>query len=46
MPPRARISKELILNAALRITCEEGFEAVNARSLAAALGCSTRPLFT
>lgn len=46
MPPRVRISKELILNAALRITCEEGFEAVNARSLAAALGCSTRPLFT
>lgn len=46
MPPTAKVNREMILNAALDITRREGFEAVNARSVAALLGCSTRPIFT
>ena len=46
MPPHAKITKEMILNAALEITRESGFAAVNARSIAARLQCSTRPLFS
>lgn len=46
MPPKARITKEMILNTVLCITRAEGFENVNARSIAHALQCSTRPVFT
>lgn len=46
MPPKAKISKEMILDTVLSITRETGFEAVNARSIAARLRCSTRPIFT
>ena len=46
MPPTAKVTREIILSAALDITRREGFDAVNARSLAARLGCSTRPIFT
>ena len=46
MPPAARITKEMILNTVLDITREAGFEAVNARSIAVRLQCSTRPIFT
>lgn len=46
MPPKAKITKEMILNAVLKITREKGFEAVNARSIADSLQCSTRPIFT
>lgn len=46
MPPKAKITKEMILNTVLEITKEKGFEAVNARSIAEQLQCSTRPIFT
>lgn len=46
MPPTAKVTREMVLEAALDITRREGFGAVNARSLAARLGCSTRPIFT
>lgn len=46
MPPKAKITKEMILNAVLDITRQTGFKAVNARSIADRLQCSTRPLFT
>ena len=46
MPPKAKITKEMILNTVLEITRETGFEAVNARSIAGKLQCSTRPIFT
>lgn len=46
MPPKAKITKEMILNAVLNITRETGFETVNARSIASKLQCSTRPIFT
>lgn len=46
MPPKAKITKEMILNTVLEITRETGFETVNARSIASKLQCSTRPIFT
>ena len=46
MPPKAKITKEMILNTVLDITRETGFETVNARSIAGKMGCSTRPIFT
>lgn len=46
MPPKAKITKEMILNIVLDITRETGFETVNARSIACKLQCSTRPIFT
>ena len=46
MPPKARITKEMILNTALDLTRQSGFETVNARSVAGRLQCSTRPIFT
>ncbi|MDO4275474.1 MAG: TetR/AcrR family transcriptional regulator [Eubacteriales bacterium] len=46
MPPKAKISREMILDTVLGITRETGFEAVNARRIADKLQCSTRPIFT
>lgn len=46
MPPKPKITKEMILDTVLGITRETGFEAVNARSIANKLQCSTRPIFT
>jgi len=46
MPPKAKITKDMILNTVLQITRESGFETVNARNIANQLKCSTRPIFT
>lgn len=46
MPPKAKITKDMILHTVLDITRETGFETVNARSVAGKLQCSTRPIFT
>jgi AcrR family transcriptional regulator len=46
MPPKQKITKEMILEAAFKITRDEGFDSVNARSLAKMLGCSTQPVFS
>lgn len=46
MPPEAKYTPEEIVSTALRIVREEGMPALTARSLAAALGTSPRPIFT
>jgi len=46
MPPRVKITKDDVLRAALGIVRKDGMDAVNARRLAAALGCSTQPVFS
>lgn len=46
MPPRAKYTREEITQIALGIVTESGAEALNARSLAEAMGTSTRPIFT
>ena len=45
MPPRIQYSKEAIIDAGFAIARRDGLEAVNARAIAAKLGCSTQPLF-
>ncbi|EMS72203.1 TetR/AcrR family transcriptional regulator [Ruminiclostridium cellobioparum] len=45
MPPRPKIFKEKILEAAFNLTREKGWENINARSLASKLSCSTQPIF-
>ena len=46
MPPKVKISREDILNAAVELVRKEGVGAVNARTVAAALQCSTQPVFS
>jgi len=46
MPPKQRITREMILKSAFEMFCQEGMEVVNARSVAKALGCSTQPIFS
>ena len=45
MPPKAKISKESALNAALKLTQKNGWESISARGIANELGCSTQPIF-
>lgn len=44
MPPKTRISREMILETAFRLVREEGDGAVNARRIAECLNCSTQPV--
>ena len=46
MPPKVKITKEDIINTALSLVRQEGVSAINARCVAAALGCSTQPVFS
>ncbi len=46
MPPRIRITREEIIETGLSLLRTEGAEAINARRIAAALGCSTQPVFS
>ncbi len=45
MPAPIKFSKDAILDAALELVRAGGPEALNARALAGALGCSTQPIF-
>ena len=45
MPPKERVSKVMVLDAAYDMTRECGFENVTARKLAERLGSSTQPIF-
>ena len=44
MPPKAKISKEMIVNAALEIARLTGAENINARTVSQKLNCSTQPI--
>lgn len=46
MPPKAKYTREEIVDAALQLTREGGPGAVTARDIAARLNVSTRPIFT
>ncbi|MBE6739776.1 MAG: TetR/AcrR family transcriptional regulator [Ruminococcaceae bacterium] len=46
MPPKVKITKEDIIDAATEIVRENGAEAINARELANLLKCSTQPVFS
>ena len=44
MPPKPRITRQMILDAAYAIAREQGAEMINARIIAQRLGCSTQPV--
>lgn len=44
MPPRTRFTRDVVLDAALRVVREGGLRAVSARSVAKALSASTAPV--
>ena len=46
MPPKVKVTKDEIIKTALSLCREMGASAINARSVAAALGCSTQPIFS
>ena len=46
MPPKVKVTKDTIITAAMDIVRESGASALNARALAARLGCSTQPIFS
>ncbi len=46
MPPKVKITKEKIINAAVEIVRRDGASAVNARMIAKELNCSTQPVFS
>jgi AcrR family transcriptional regulator len=45
MPPKVKISKESIMEAAFQLLKEEGISKLNARDLAKSLKCSVQPIF-
>ena len=46
MLPKVKVTKDTIITAAMDIVRESGASALNARALAARLGCSTQPIFS
>jgi len=46
MPPKVKISKDAIVDAAVDIVRKSSAQALNARTVAAALNCSTQPIFS
>lgn len=44
MPPKAKITKDMILNAAFEVARETGADGINARTVAKKLNCSTQPV--
>ena len=45
MPAVRKVSKEQIIDAAVEVLRDDGFAAINARSVAKKLGCSTQPIY-
>lgn len=46
MPPKVKVTKEQIVRTAMELVRSSGLQAVNARNIAAQLGCSTQPVFS
>lgn len=46
MPPQIKTTKEDIVRTALELVRKQGIKAINARAVAAALQCSTQPVFS
>jgi AcrR family transcriptional regulator len=45
MPPKVTVTRAHILDAAFELVRREGVEALSARAVATALGCSTQPIY-
>ena len=46
MPPKVKTTREAIVSTAVEMVRQQGAQAVNARAVAAVLGCSTQPIFS
>ncbi len=46
MPPKVKITKDDIISTAVLLARTNGVQAINARAIAATLGCSTQPIFS
>ena len=46
MPPKVKVKKVDVINAAVDIVRSSGAQAINARTIASALNCSTQPVFS
>lgn len=44
MPPKARITRDMVIDAAFEVARETAAESINARTVAERLGCSTQPV--
>lgn len=44
MPPKAKVTKKMIIDAGFEVVREYGIENVNARTVSEKLGCSTQPV--
>ena len=44
MPPKTRVTEDIIVRAAIEVVRQSGFESVNARTVAGQLHCSTQPV--
>ena len=44
MPPQSRVTRDMIIEAAVEIAGETGAETINARAVAGRLNCSTQPV--
>ncbi len=44
MPPKTRITKDMIIKAAIEIAKQSGYESINARTVSEHLHCSTQPV--
>ena len=44
MPPRTRVTAEMIVDAAVEVVRQSGFESINARTVSGQLHCSTQPV--
>ena len=46
MPPKVKVTKEEIINAAIQLVRTAGVQSVNARTVSSLLNCSTQPIFS
>ena len=44
MPPKSRITRNMIIDAAIKVVKQNGFENINARTVSQQLHCSTQPV--
>ncbi len=44
MPPKTKVTAEMIVNAAIEVVRQSGFENINARTVSGKLHCSTQPV--
>ena len=46
MPPKPKITREMVIDAAFEVARETGAENINARTVSKKLNCSTQPVCT